>query len=169
MRSAPHTLIQQFSSGRKLDQRAQRRLIDARRRRHPAHVVDHERQRQLSDHVRERHDVGRVEMQHHVPAAALDAVDDAVEHRHVGRAAEMLDEIEAHAAHAAGMKAVIVRIGEAVVDDGDAAIALRVRRDAIEHRRLSVPWQLACTITARSMPRCACSAASISFGASSGV
>src|SRR5664280_3757316 len=33
------------------------------RRRHAAHVIDHERQRQLSDRVGERNDVGRVKMQ----------------------------------------------------------------------------------------------------------
>ena len=69
-----------------------------------------ERQRQRAHHGRERHDVGRVEMQHDVPAAPLDAVDDAVEHGHVGRAAQMLDEIEAHAAHAAGIEPVVVGI-----------------------------------------------------------
>ena len=66
----------------------------------------------------------------------LDAVDDAVEHGHVGRAAEMLDEIEAHAAHAAVVQLVVIGVGEAVVDDGDAAIALRIGRDAVEHRRV---------------------------------
>ena len=64
----------------------------------------------FADHVGERNDVGRVEMQHHMPAAPLDAVDDAVEHGHVGRAAEMLDEIEAHAAHAAAVEPVVVGV-----------------------------------------------------------
>ena len=136
MRSAPHTLIQQFSSRESSIKARKRRLIDAVRRRHAAHVIDHERQRQRADHRRQRHDVGRIEMQHHMPAAALDAVDHAVEHRHVGRAAQMLDEIEAHAAHAAGIRACRSRIAETVVDYGDAAIAFGVGRDAIEHRRV---------------------------------
>ncbi len=58
----------------------------------------------LRDHAGQRNDVGRIDMQHDMPAAALDAVDDMVKHRHVGRAAEMFDEIEARAAHAAGMQ-----------------------------------------------------------------
>ena len=66
----------------------------------------------------------------------FDAVDDAVEHGHVGRAAKMLDEIEARAAHAAAIEPVVVLVGETVVDDGDAAIALRVGRNAVEHRRV---------------------------------
>ncbi len=66
----------------------------------------------------------------------FDAVDDAVEHGHVGRAAEMLHEIETHAAHAAGVELVEILVGEAVVDDRDAAIALWVRRNAVEHRRV---------------------------------
>ena len=72
-------------------------------------------------------------MQHHVPAASLDAVDRAREQPHVGRAAQMLDEIEAHAAHAAGIEPVEILVGETVVDDGDAAVARRVGRNAIEH------------------------------------
>jgi hypothetical protein len=136
MRSAPHTLIQQFGKLGGLEQRLEWRLIDAVFARHAAHVVDDERQRQCAHHRRQRLDAGGVEMQHDVPAAALDAVEDAVEHDHVGRAAEMLDEIGAHAAHAAFVEPVEIGIGEAVVDDGDAAIAFGVGGDAVEHRQV---------------------------------
>src|SRR5437016_607377 len=69
-----------------------------------------------------------------MPAASLDAVDDAIEHRHVGGATEMLDEIEAHPAHTGAIERVEIAVGEIVVDNGNAAIALRVGRDAVEHR-----------------------------------
>jgi hypothetical protein len=117
-----------------LEQRLERRLVDAVLARHATHVVDDERHRQRAHHRRQRHDAGGIEMQHHVPAAALDAVDDTVEHGHVGGAAEMLDEIEAHAAHAAFVELVEIGLAEAVVDDGDAAIALGIGGDAVEHR-----------------------------------
>ena len=70
MRSDPQTLIQQFSSRESSIKAPKRRLIDAGRRRHPAHVIDDERHRQPADHVGERNDVRRIDMQHHVPAAA---------------------------------------------------------------------------------------------------
>jgi hypothetical protein len=38
-------------------------------------------------------------MQHDVPATPPDAVDNAIENGHVGRAAEMFDEVETHAPH----------------------------------------------------------------------
>ena len=169
MRSAPQTLIQQFSSRETSSSALQRWLRDAGHRGHAAHMVDHEGQRQFPDHAGQRNDVGRVEMQHHVPAASLDAVDDAVEHAHVGRAAQVLDEIEAHAAHAAGMQPVVFGIAEAVVDDGDAAIALGIRRDAVEH------GGIVAAVAARLHDHRALDAemvvqrASISLGASSGV
>jgi hypothetical protein len=37
----------------------------------------------------------------------------------------MLDKIEAHAAHADGIEPVVIGIAEAIVNDGDAAVARR--------------------------------------------
>src|SRR5262245_66035273 len=75
-------------------------------------------------------------MQHHVPAAPLDAVDHPVEHGHVRRAAEMLYEVEAHAADTARFKCVEIPVGETIANDRDAAIPFEIRRDAVEHRRI---------------------------------
>src|SRR6185437_427279 len=75
-------------------------------------------------------------MQHHMPAASLDTVHHAVEYRHVRRATEMLDEIEAHSPHAATIEPVVVGVGKAVGDNRNTAVAFRVGRKAIEHRRI---------------------------------
>src|SRR4029078_10534299 len=64
------------------------------------------------------------------------AFDPAVKHRHVRRAAEMLHEIETHAAHAAGPEPVEILVAEAVVDDVHTAITFGIRRNAVEHRRV---------------------------------
>ncbi len=48
--------------------------------------------------------IAGIEMQVDVPAQRADARDDAVELAHVGHAAQMLHEVEAHAAKAAGMQ-----------------------------------------------------------------
>src|SRR5262249_18477669 len=52
------------------------------------------------------------------------------------RAAEMLYEVEADAANAARIKRVEILVGETLVDDRNAAIALRIRSDAVKHRRI---------------------------------
>ncbi len=132
-------------------------------------MIDDEGQRQFADHVRQRDDVGRVEMQHDVPAHLLDAVGGAVEQVHVRRAAEVLDEIEARGPHAAVVQRLVFGVAEGFVDDADALDVRRVVGDGVEHGAVVAPWQLACTITVRATPRWRCSAASISLGASSGV
>ncbi len=72
-------------------------------------------------------------MQHDVPATPLDAIDNAIENGHVGRAAEMFDEIETHAPYSAAIQCVEFLVGEAIVHDSHTAIAFRVRCDAIKH------------------------------------
>ena len=71
-----------------------------------------------------------------MPAAALDAVDDAVKCRHVGGAAEMFDKIEAYAAHAAAVEFFVISVDETIVDNGDAAKAFGIGCEAIEHRSI---------------------------------
>ena len=102
-------------------------------------MVDEERQRQRADHRREFVDVLGVEVQHDVPAAAFHLVDDLVEHAHVRHAAEMLDEIETHATHAAGVELIKLLVGNAVIDHGDAAIAFRIGGQTVHHRRIVEP------------------------------
>ena len=61
----------------------------------------------------------------------------------------MAHEVEAHPAHAAAIERFEIGIAEAVVHDGDPAITIRHQGAmASSIARLSVPWQLACTITA---------------------
>src|SRR6478609_11447682 len=121
---------------RKFDERAQRRLIDARGRRHPAHMIDDEWQRELSHHPRERDDVRSIDVQDDVPPPPLDAIDNAIERGHIGRATEMFHEIEAYSAHAAAIERVEILVRETVVDNGNATIAPGIGGDAIEHRSI---------------------------------
>ena len=96
--------------------------------------------------------VGRIEMQIDVPAERTDARQHALELPHVRHAAEMLDEIEAHAAKSLGMQALEVAFAEAVVGIGDAAIRPPLCAIASTMTVLSRPWQLAFTSTARDSP-----------------
>ena len=79
---------------------------------------------------------GSVDVQDDVPAPPLDAVDDAIERGHIGRAAETFHEIEAHAAHTAAVERVEILVGETFVDNGDTTIAPGIGGDAIEHRSI---------------------------------
>ena len=100
MRSEPLILTQQFSiAARQLEQLPERRLLQPLCGRHAAHVIDDERhrQRRAADRI-ELEQIGGIEMQIDVPAQRADARQHALELTHVGHAAQMLDEIEAHAA-----------------------------------------------------------------------
>ncbi len=81
----------------------------------------------------------------------------------------MPDEIEPHAAYAAGVQPLesrSVKLPSAMQTPRN-----RTGSEAMQSSiaSLSVPWQEACTITARPRPSRAWSAASASLGASSGV
>ena len=81
-------------------------------------------------------DVLGIEMQHHMPAEPLDAAEHRIEHREVRGAAEMPDEIETHASHAAGLQPVELGIGHAGIEDGDAAPGAAGSGDRVQHRRV---------------------------------
>ena len=91
-------------------------------------MVDDERQRQFLHPVRHRHDDACAwrcsTMCQPMPLMRSMTRSTSVQ---IGGGAEMRHEIEAHAAHAGVVQLAILRIGEAVVDDGDAAIALADR------------------------------------------
>jgi len=111
---------------------AERCLIEAGLCLDASHVVDDEGEAQAAQQRRQLDDVGGVQMQHEVPAHGPDALQHALEEPHVGPAAEMLDEIEAHAAHPAGLEHGVVLVGHGIVDDGDAAVAAVARGDGVE-------------------------------------
>jgi hypothetical protein len=81
-------------------------------------------------------------------------VDDTPELVEVGRAPEVGDEIEARAAHARVVELGDVAVGERVESSIIATPAYRPapRSSASTIAMLSVPWQLACTNTARDRP-----------------
>ena len=110
-----------------------------------------------------------VEMQHDVPAERGGARDEPLELAHVRRAAQVLHEIEAHAANAAGVQLLEVAVREAVVDVRDAAVRPPLCAIASTITVLSTPWQLALTSTARERPSVFCSSTKRSSGASGGV
>ena len=117
-----------------LEQLLERLLIQPRFCTHAAHVVDHERHLDTCDPLRILQDVLCVQMQHHVPAEPLDTFEHTVEYIEIGRAAQMRDEIEAHAAHAACVEVGQLFVGDTAIDDRHAAIAAVTACDCIEHR-----------------------------------
>jgi hypothetical protein len=113
-----------------LEQRPKRRLLHAGGGIDPPHVIDHIRDRQLPDHLAQRLDIRSIEMQHHMPAESFDALEHTAKHVLVGRAAEMADEIEAHATHAAVMEICQLRLAKHFVH---VATARRIGRNGIDH------------------------------------
>ena len=68
-----------------------------------------------------------------MPAHFFEPQRHPLEETQIGHAAQMLHEIEAHAAHAAVMEVVKVLLGDAFLDDGNAPIAATRRGDGVEH------------------------------------
>ena len=106
-------------------------LVEALGGLHRAHVVDHIGQGQLGQDGREFGDGLGVEIDHHMPAKGLDLVHHAVEGAHVRRAAKALQEGEAAAHDPALVQFIDLRLGEAVVDIGDALVATVALRDGV--------------------------------------
>ena len=67
-----------------------------------------------------------------MPAQGRDHRDDAMEHGHVGHAAEMAHEIEAAAAKAAVVQFAQAALGDAVVDIGDGAKGSVAHGDGVQ-------------------------------------
>ena len=86
---------------RDIQQDLERLLVETVLRRHAPHVVDDERHRQRAEHVVELEQIGRIEVQHHVPIELGRAGDEPLKLVEIGRAAEMLHEVEANAADSA--------------------------------------------------------------------
>jgi hypothetical protein len=74
------------------------------------HVVDHERHRQAAKRALELDQVFGVEVQDEMPSQQLQALDRALEEAHVGPAAEVAHEIEAHCANTALVHALEVAV-----------------------------------------------------------
>ena len=101
------------------------------------HVIDEKRHGQAAQRALMLEKALRIEVQVHVPAERSDEPDDAVELRRVGHAAEMLHEIEAHAAAAALVQLLEVALGEGAAGVGDAAVAAAAAGNGIETVRFS--------------------------------
>src|SRR5437879_12793440 len=69
-----------------------------------------------------------------MPSERLNSLDNMAEDIHVRHAAQVLDEIEAHASDPALLQRSIILVGERLIDDGDAAITAAACGDDIEHR-----------------------------------
>ena len=102
---------------------------------------------------RELVELGGFEIDDDVPAERRDPLGDA----HVAFVRRGVDEprqeIEAHAAHAGGVHRAIQRRLTSCSDHGDAARLAAGACSASTIALLSVPWQLACTMTLREKPR----------------
>src|SRR6266699_1449087 len=68
-----------------------------------------------------------------MPSERLNSLDNMAEDIHVRHAAQVLDEIEAHASDPALLQRSIILVGERLIDDGDAAITAAACGDGIEH------------------------------------
>src|SRR5260370_25645396 len=69
-----------------------------------------------------------------MPSERPNPLEDTPENIHVRHAAEVLDEIEAHAANSALLQATVVVVGESLIDNGNPAITAAARSNRIEHR-----------------------------------
>ncbi len=134
------------------------------------HVVEHQRGRQRLQERAHLVEISVLEIDHDVPAELGDAVGDPDHHVLRRRIHQPLDEVEAHALDAIAVELLQLLVGEALVHESARPWPGRSTvTSASTSARLSVPWQVACTITALSKPRKSCSANSFSFGASHGV
>jgi hypothetical protein len=115
-----------------VEQRLERLLLQAVRRLDTAHVIDDERHVDAAQQLLLRENIVGIEMQHDVPAQGLDAGDQAVEHGEVRHAAQMLHEIEAYAANAAGVQALEFLVGDRILDAGHAAIRAVTRGNGVQ-------------------------------------
>jgi hypothetical protein len=84
-----------------VEQHAERFLLHALAGVHAPHVVDHHGQREFGKKRLQHGQPVGVEMHHRVPAERHDLADDRADGVEIGILAEMRDEVEAHAAHAA--------------------------------------------------------------------
>ena len=121
---------------RGIQKQAERLLLQARSRRYAAHMVDDERHRKAIQQGLVLQQVGSIEMQHYMPAQRLDPVYDPVKNRHVGRPAQMLDEIEPHTANPALVKLFQRPVVEGPVHVGHAAIEPAALGDGVKDDRI---------------------------------
>ena len=77
-----------------------------------------------------------IEVQHDVPTERRRARDEPLELAHVGRAAQVLHEVEADAANAAVVQLLKSRSVKRLVDVRDAAIPAAALRDRIQDHRV---------------------------------
>ena len=125
----PHMLVLE-----ELEQRLERRLVDAILGRHAAHVIDHHRHGLLEDQVRQLLDIRRIDMEHQMPAERLDLAHHAFQQVEIRHAAEMLDEVEADAPHAGQSHLRIIGRRRLRIDDRHAAVVFRPPCECVEHR-----------------------------------
>ncbi len=130
----PRHLDPEIGAPDQLEQQLERGLHHAFGGLGAAHVVDHDRHGNGADEIGEADEVGAVDQHRHVPAQRRDAVDDAAHHVEIGGAAEMGDEGEAHAAHAAVVQRAEIAVRRPVADQRHAAIAPIAQPDGLEHR-----------------------------------
>ena len=75
-------------------------------------------------------------MQHDVPAKRDDPLDDPPELVHVGRAAEVRDEVEACCSDAGVVELADIGLGEGVVDHRYARVAAAAAMEGVDHGRV---------------------------------
>ena len=95
-------------------------------------MVDHERHRELAEQVLELDQVGGIEVQDEMPSHRFHPLDGALEKSHLRAAAEVLHEIEAHAANSSVVHALKVFFRNRRINNGGAAIASAGPGDRVE-------------------------------------
>ena len=98
-------------------------------------------------------------MQHQMPALRRDAGDQGVDLRGIRCGLDPGHEVEPRAAHSGGVQRREVAVGRPRRQEPPPRARSRAApRSASSSAALSVPWQLACTITRRATPSWSCSA-----------
>ena len=118
------------------------------------HVVEHQRGRQRFQERTHLVEIGVLEIDHDVPAELGDARGDPLHHVLRRGIDQPLDEVEAHALHAGVVQLLQARVGESPRRRRPRPWPCRWKStSASTSARLSVSWQVACTITFLSKPR----------------
>src|SRR5882757_8323870 len=119
-------------SARQVDQLSERFLLQAGLCRHPAHVINDERHWQVAQQIVITNEINRVKVQINVPTQGFDAGNHALELIHVRHAAQVLHEVEAHAAKARLVEIFEHSIGERIVGVGYASITATALSDGVD-------------------------------------
>ena len=109
-------------------------MFEARTRFDAPHMVDDKGERKLAENPGKLGDIHGVQVHDQMPSERLNALENTAKGIHIGHAAQVLDEIEAHAPDPTFLQTSVISLGERLINNGDPAIATAAGGNGIEHR-----------------------------------